>query len=197
MDILLFSPIGVKSRDYKSKYPELAGCKEFESFTGKELGFIWWYANATSPITDLKDEERVKEAIKRSGYNPEPAEYERLVDLNFSERFDIAADKMKSFIPGARFFGWRALKNIFKQYQDIASKQPADFIKKVGSGENATEETDYAAYTRVTSDVIKNMPLLIQRLEEGFGINISDISDEDEEGGVAQFREWHLSKLED
>lgn len=196
MEVLLFSPIGIKNKDYKASYPELGRYSEFEDFRGSELAFVWWYANATSPIIELEREKRVGEALKRSGYNPEPAEYERLLQLQFTERLEVAIERMASFIPGARYFAMKSLKNIFDQYQEIASKKASDFKKKVGSGESATEETDYKAYSDVTGAVIKQMPALIQRLEEGFGIT-TDGASEDEEEGHSLLREWHLQKLDD
>jgi len=195
MKIRLFDPTGLKAVDYKATYPELARTEEFESMRGNELIFVWYYANATSPLIDIKDEsKRVTEAIKASGYNPDPDDYEKLLKLQFPPGIEAAIEKMSSYMPGARYFGWKALKNIFDQYQDIANMTPSDFTKKVGSGDTAETITDYAAYSTVTGTVSKALADLIHRLEEGFGISVTGKVSDSEEESNAILRDWNLNK---
>jgi len=197
MKLRLFDPEGLKPSNYKATYPELTRIKEFEDLIGSELMFVWYYANATSPLREKKltNEKRAEEALKRSGYNPEPDEYERILKLQLSERMERAIDKMESFQPGARYFGWKALKSIFEEYQKIAQMKPSDFVKKSGSGDNMVVETDYAAYTNTTTKVVAALPGLIEKLEEGFGISASGVT-EDEEEGHSILGQWHQKNLE-
>ena len=84
MEIRLFDPTGLRPVDYKATYPEMKRIKEFESIPGTQLIFIWYFANATSPLADIKDKyKRVEAAISRAGYNPEPTEHEKLLKLQF------------------------------------------------------------------------------------------------------------------
>ena len=201
MEIRLFDPTGLRPVDYKATYPEMKRTKEFESIPGIELIFIWYFANATSPLVDITDKhKKVDEAIRRSGYSPGPDEHEKLLKLQFPPHIEAAIEKMSSYLPGARYFGWRALKNIFDQYQDIASRGPESFKKKVGSEENEAGdmvpimEIDYNAYTNTSTKISTAMPGLISSMEEGFGISITGVVSDDEEEGNSQLREWNLNR---
>jgi len=179
MRLRLFNPEGLKAVDYKAAYPELERTPEFEHMKGSELMFVWYYSNATSPLMEIIDrEERVVEALKRSRFNPEPSEYERMLKLQFSEQLEIAIGKMSSYLPGARYLGWKALKAIFDQYQEIASKGTDYFKKTVGTGEDAVDEVDYSAYTNTTTKIVAALPGLIQRMEEGLGISMAGSSED-------------------
>lgn len=182
----LFDPTGVRAQDYKGVYKELERTKEFEAFNGTALIFIWYYANATSPFVELKDEERVVEALKSSGYKPK--DRERFLDLQFGETMEDAIIKMRSFIPGARYFGWKALKNTYQNYLDILDKKADDFIKTTGSGENQVMEVDYGAYATITTKLSAALPGLVAQLEEGFGVTIN--TSEEEEEGHSELRDW-------
>jgi len=177
--IRLFDPTGLKAMDYKSTYPELARTTEFESLSGTELMFVWHYANATSPLIDLDENTRVKEALGRSGFMPSPTEKEKLLKLQFGERLEHAIEKMGTFNPGVRYFGWKSLKTIFSQYQEIAQMSP-------------DELGELDDYVNITTKIAKAMPDLMEKLEEGFGISMS--ATEEEEEGTAMLRDWNLNR---
>lgn len=197
--IRLFDPQGIEAKDYLSTYPELKRTPEFEHFRGVELIFIWYYANQTSPFIGITDKAtRVEEALKRSEFIPNSIEHAKILKLEFSERQEMAIGKMASFIPGARYFGWKSLKSIFDNYQEIAQMSPSDFTKatkaKSGEEESVLEaETDYKAYVDITKSVVAAMPTLITKLEEGFGISATGDSEADEEGS-SRLGEWMLNK---
>ena len=194
MQIRLFDPTGIKPVDYKSKYPELKRTPEFESLRGTELIFVWYFANATSPIVDITDDnKRVKEALHLSALTPEPVEYENILQLNFTERMEAAIEKMGFYQPGARYYGFKSIKAIFDQYQEIAQMGTAAFKKSTGSGEEKTEEVDYNAYTNTTTKISAELPKLIARMEEGFGLTITGASEAEEEG-QSLLRPWNLER---
>jgi len=190
----MFDPEGLKAVDYKSTYPELASISEFEDLGGRELIFVWYYANATSPLLRLEENKRVEEAMKLSGIKLSPEYIERYLKLQFGETLERAIAKMSSFLPGARYLGWQAIKAIFDQYIDIAHAGTSSFTKSVGSGEEKEDVIDYSAYTTTTSKISASLPNLIARLEEGFGISTSLTSGEDEDESTSIFREWVLNK---
>jgi hypothetical protein len=103
MKITLFDPTGIKPDDYRHKYPELDRASEFAELPARALIFVWFYANPTSPLVlDIQDEyERVKEALKKSGFNPSKIERERMENLQFDDKFATAIKKMGSFDPGS------------------------------------------------------------------------------------------------
>lgn len=186
----IFDPTGIKAQDYKVKYPELGRTPEFEGLTGTELIFVWYYANATSQFIDLKEEKRVVEALKESGLLP--PNKEKFLDLQFGETLESAIEKMSSYIPGARYYAWKAIKNTYQNYIDILSMGPGDFTKSSGKGEDAITETDFNAYSNITTKITEALPGLIERLEEGFGVTIN--ASEEEEEGSAILRNWHQDR---
>ena len=194
--IRLFDPEGLKAVEYKSTYPELGETKEFESFPGKELIFVWYYANATSPLINIKDDKkRVGEALRFSGYNPDPAERETLLNRNFTERVEAAINKMGSYQPGVRYLGWKMLKNIFDQYNELVNDGVAGFTKVLKNGDSIETVLDISTWVTLSKQIAVAMPDLIKRIEEGFGVSVSGISSEEEEGS-SMHREWNLNLQE-
>ena len=183
--------MGLKAQDYKSTYPELARTSEFDPLNGTEMIFVWYFANLTSPHIDLPKDARVIEALASSGYKP--GDKEKFLDLQFGEKLEYAINKMASFIPGARYFGWKATKNTYQNYLDILNKVPEDFVKTVGAGKDATTETDYNTYTTVTTRISSALPDLIARLEEGFGVSLSTSEEEEEESSM--IRDWAQNRI--
>lgn len=188
----LFDPMGLKPQDYKNKYPELETTPEFESLSGTELIFVWYFANATSPIIDILDKDkRVVEALDKSGYMP--ANKEQFLKLRFGEKMEQAIMKMSSFIPGARYFAWKAIKNTYRNYIEILNRDPSEFTKAVGKGEDVITEEDLGTYTNITTKITAALPDLINQLEEGFGVTIN--ASEEEEEGSSILRNWHQDRL--
>lgn len=191
--IKIFDPEGIKPSKYKTAYPELDRTPEFEGFRGEELMFFWYFANKTSPIIDVSEEKRVEEAIKLSGLHVEPDVFESMVALNFSEDQQRAINKMSSYLPGPRYFAWKASRNLFKQYQEIANMEATEFTKTEGRGEDARIVTDYEKYINVTSKAAAAFDGLIKNLEEGFGTNKEEMSEEEEQG-ANYLRFWHENR---
>ena len=186
----LFDPTGLKAKDYKAKYPELGRTEEFEELSGTELIFVWYYANATSPIITMEDDKRVEEALVQSGYMV--ASKEKFLNLQFGEKLDKAIEKMASFIPGARYFGLKALRNTYDNYIDVLGRSTDQFTKVVGKGDDSYSEEDLTAYSNITAKMTAALPELIAKLEEGFGVSISSSEDDDE--GTALFRNWQQDR---
>lgn len=182
----LFDPTGIKSQDYKATYPELEKTAEFEPLTGAELMFVWYYANATSPFIEMKEEGRVIEALSSSGFKP--IDKEKFLDIQFGERLEDAIIKMRSFIPGARYFGWKSIKNTYQNYLEILDKKAEEFVKTTGSGENVVTEIDYGTYANISTKLSAALPGLVAQLEEGFGVTLT--ASEEEEEGRAELRDW-------
>ena len=197
MIVRLFDPEGIDPRNYKTMYSELAETPEFESFGGRELLFIWYYANPTSPIIDMKNSERVQEAFKLSGWKPAPAEKERLLKMSFTDKMEKAIETMGNYEPGARYVAWMMVKKMFDEYQKMVTEGKTYFTQdKFDKEGNKTGEVfDHRAYVAATKDIQVQLPSLIDKLEKGFGISIikKDESDEELEGGT-MIRMWNQTK---
>lgn len=186
----LFDPTGIKAKDYKSNYPELARTPEFEALSGAHLMFVWYYANATSPFIDLGKEERVERALDRSGYVP--ANVEHFLNLQFGESTERAIEKMASFIPGLRYMAWKALKNTFENYTEILNRSSDEFAKIVKDGKESYAEVDFNTYSNVTTRLTAAMPDLVSKLEEGYGVVLT--SSEEEEESHDYIRDWNQNR---
>jgi len=199
MTIRIFDPTSIKPEDYRHRYPELERTAEFAELHAKALIFVWWYANQTSPLVIYThdDYERVSEALKRSGYNPSKTEKDRLLSLQFDSQMATAIQKMASFDPGARFFAYKMIKNIYDHYQKIIDMGPEAFevTTRQGKGDDAieTKETDYKRYVDVSAKISDELPGLLTKLEEGFAI-VNIEGDEIVEDEASAMRDWHMKR---
>jgi hypothetical protein len=199
MNIRIFDPAGIKPEDYKFRYPEIDRAPEFANLNVRALIFTWWYANATSELVLYVPDpyERVKEALRRSGYNPTKTEKEKILSLQFDSDLAAAIKKMASFDPGARYKAYVMIKNIYDHYETLINLGPEAFkiTTKVGRGEDAVEtsEIDYKKYVDVSAKISEELPGLLTKMEEGFAI--VDVSGaaviEDESSSM---RDWHMKK---
>jgi len=198
MIVRLFNPDGIDPRSYKTTYQELAETPEFTTFSGKQLIFIWYYANPTSPIIDIKDnKERAEQALKISQYTPERSRKERILSLNFDDDMEKAIDAMGSYEPGARYISWMLVKKVFEEYTEMVNDGKEAFtIKKFDSeGAEVGEVFDHRGYVGATKDIVLQLPILIDKLEKGFGISVVKKGESDEDlEGAEMIRMWNQSK---
>jgi hypothetical protein len=196
MKISLFDPRGIKAENYRSRYPELDRVPEFSDLLSKALIFVWWYANPTSPLViGIPDDyERVQEALRMSTYTPSKTEKENILKLQFNSSMAVAIKKMSEFDPGARYKGYKMIKTIFDHYEKLIEQGPDAFIATEGSGNKAVTYIDYPRYVTTSAKIAEEIPSLLAKLEEGFGI--VDISGKQKDGdeGASSIRDWHMSK---
>lgn len=198
MIVRLFDPEGVDPRNYKTQYPELMDTPEFETLGGRQLMFIWYYANPTSPLIDIRDnKQRAEEALKLSQYKPDEAKKKRLLSLNFDDVTERAIEVMGSFEPGARYVSWMMIKKIFDEYQKMVNGGKEFFTEEKfdKEGLKVGEVFDHRGYVSSTKEIALQLPNLIDKLEKGFGVSIvkKDDSDEELDGGI-NIRMWNQSK---
>jgi hypothetical protein len=199
MNITIFDPRGIKADDYRHRFPEIERCPQFDNLPSRQLIFIWWYANQSSPLVlDEHDNyERVKEALARSGFNPGKNEKERLLSLQFDSATAVAIKRMSEFDPGARFKSYLMVKKIFDQYQTILDMGPTAFqeVTTKGEGDKATTTTeiDYKKYVDISAKITGELSSLLAKLEEGFAV--VNISGEDvKEDESTALRDWQMKK---
>jgi hypothetical protein len=194
--IKLFNPEGVKPDDYRHKFPELERTEEFNELSAQALIFVWYYSNPTSELVIgiPDDNERVVEALKKSKYNPSKAERENIVRLQFDTSMAEAIKKMSNFDPGIRFKSYKMIANIFNHYEALIEKGPDAFVTTEGRGDNKVEYIDHARYVTTSARIAEEIPSLLAKLEEGFGIIDITGNEVIEEGGVSSLRDWHRGR---
>lgn len=202
MKIRIFDPAKIKVDDYRHKYPELDRTSEFIDLTSRALIFIWWYANATSPLVlDIEDDyERAAQALKQSGYNPTKNERENILRLQFDTPMAVAIKKMASFDPGIRFRSYKIVRTVFNEYEKLIKRGPVNVPETAEDNEVITEKSADKSpyfvdrYVVTSTRIVEALPNLIAKLEEGFGI--VDISGEkqEEDIGASTMRDWHMGK---
>jgi hypothetical protein len=194
--IRLFDPTGLKPDDYRHRYPELEREPVFAELSASALIFVWWYINQSSPLVmEIPDDyERVAEALKRSKYNPSKAERENILRLQFDTGMAEAIKKMSEYLPSMRYQSYKMIANIFNHYQDVIKQGPTAFVTTEGRGDNKVEYTDYARYVTTSARIAEEIPNLLVRLEEGFGILNIQGEEIVEEGGASSLREWQRAK---
>lgn len=202
MIVRLFDPQGIDPRDYKGRYSELEDTPEFAEVNGRKLIFIWWYANPTSPIIGIVDnKDRAKEAIKLSQWRPSKTEKSKLEEAVFDDATDKAIDRMGSFEPGARYISWMLVKDMFDQYQTILEGGMENFTKTIFDKEGkdtGKKIVDYKGYVSTTKDITEQLPILIDKLEKGFGISVIKKGTGDTEfEEQSLIRSWNLDKQRD
>lgn len=194
--VRLFDPTGIKPDDYRHRYPELERTSEFTNLNVRALLFVWWYANPTSELVKEYPDtyERVQAALERSKYNPSKAERENILRCQFDTEMAAAIKKMSSYDPGARFRGYMMIKSIFDHYETIIREGPNKFITTEGKGENRVDTVDYPKYVTTSAKIAEEIPGLLSKLEEGFGVLDSkgDTVDSAEESSA--LHDWHRNK---
>lgn len=202
MKIRIFDPVGIKADDYRHRYPEIDRTPEFTDLSSRILIFIWWYANATSPLVlDIMDDyQRVAEALKQSGFNPNKVEKENILRLQFDTPMAVAIKKMASFDPGIRFRSYKIVRTVFNEYEKLIKRGPVNVPETSEEGEvvieKGADKSPYFVdrYVITSSRIVEALPNLIAKLEEGFGIVDITGEQKDEDGGISSLRDWHMGK---
>lgn len=180
----IFDPFKVRPEDYRNRYPELKRISEFELLSATELICIWYYANPTSDIIGVEnDMERMSEALKLSNYTPPKAIINDILTLRFPEKFAIAIDRMKRFEPDIRMKARIMVEKIIGSYEGMCD--PQNF-------KDDNNDIDRKKYVETTVKIAQELPTLIAKLEEGFGV--SELSDDESEQGTAFNRDWYINK---
>lgn len=182
--ITIFDPRGIDPAKYKKTYPELGKIEEFRPLNGKEMQFIWFFANKTSPFitTNVPPEARVELALKRSGMLEDLPEkvLSNYQDLIFPEHLNVAIKKMAEFNPEVRNSANAILIEMFKNMNEM--KDLKNFKDKEGN-------YDMTAYANAVKNTSITLSSLVRQIEEGFGVKDVDevLSEEDGNDLVSRF----------
>lgn len=177
----IFDPHKIRSADYRSRYPELKRIKEFEAITAVELMTIWYYANPTSDLLVIEDPNvRIAEALKVAKYNPSKAVRGELLKLNFDDKWATAIERMSQVEPDIRDKARKMIEMILDNYEGLCDK--AEY-------ENEEGEVDVSKFVTATTKIAQELPSLINKMEEGFGVSHRD--EDDDENSIGFDREYY------
>ncbi len=158
-DYFVFLP---SKRDMKTDYPELARVIEFKDLTNKEMVFVWFHSNQTSPYFEMEAKHKTALSIKEAwGDKLTREDIDAYLDGNFPEKIRLALERMKKYKPSVRMKALMMQEKTMADYQIILAKNISGLEPKAQSD-----------YIDMINKINKALPELINSIEEGFGIKI-------------------------
>lgn len=172
-------------REMKLDYPELVEYPEFENLKDKQLKFVWYVANRTSPIIGYKPEKRIAKAIELVYKDKDMPFHEQWRKGEFPDDIKTAVDRMAHIKPDVRLEAKFTIMRIFDQHQKMTV-----LGEKELDGMDADEKKKY---TELSIKIASEMSNMVQLMEKGFGVktkkkekrkvveaSLSDVMDEDQ-----------------
>jgi hypothetical protein len=160
---MLFEPT---SQNLKAEYPELDAIEEFSQLTQNEMLFVWFMENPDSPLKNTKPFGAKVDACIGKSYklrgegSLSVKDIERLQSGQFPDEISRALDRMKRFSPERRKQAKQMVDKVFEKFQNIINTPPTDLLI------DTTVQKNYIDNAIKITDAL---PVLIQRIEEGFG----------------------------
>lgn len=162
--IKLFNP--TKDKDLRIDYPELAEMDEFKNLEPSMVKFCWYVGNRTSPLYNLKREDKVLKALSilfPRGYERIPQARE-LAEGNFSEDIVRGIERMTIFNPENRLKAMLISDYTFNQLQQLIYVD--DKVLKM------MDFDEKKKYSDLLIKVQSSLPDIIKNLESGFGVKV-------------------------
>ena len=171
-DFFIFYP---SKKSMKTEYEELDDVVEFKDLSNRELVFVWWYANQTSPYFDIKDLKHKTALCIREAFGSKLSkeDIDSFVEGNFPERISLAIPVMKRFSPSVRMKAKMMKEKIMSDYMQLLSVNVKDLDEKAVKA--------YVDMTKIISPALKE---LVADIENSFGVKIKNgkqLSSEDNE----------------
>jgi len=170
VDLTLFEPTVADMRD---DYPELKEFEEFKNLSSRDLRFIWFVANKTSPL--VKDpnyknqKKRIKAAVAKVYKNSlDTMKIDSLLKGQIDPIMARAMVVMTKFNPSARLLGRMSLEIIFERYQRLLMTKAEEII----------DLEDKKKFAEMLKKVEEGLPRVIAQLEHGFGIKVTNRGEE-------------------
>lgn len=162
---------GFTGEDLRITYPEISEYEELKRLTKKELIFVWYYSNKTSPYHTIENAtKKVVKCIQILKDDISEDDLERYLDLKFPAHIQNAINVMGNFDPKLRSVG----KTVTGQILDNIRKAVSEDV------DNYTEAGDKKSFIDMCINIGKNLPDLIKSLESGFGISNTKVKEIEE-----------------
>lgn len=160
-DYYIFLPT---NKDMKAEYPELNTIEEFYTLRNKELAFVWYMKNPTSPLLNWRDEEKIPEALRLSGLHAglSAIELDNYKNDKFPGHIQIAMVRMAKFKPSSRMQGKIMYETMLSNLEKMVG-----IDNEVLSKMELSAKKEYSSLVKNINDVL---PDLVSKIEEGFGV---------------------------
>lgn len=195
--IILFGPKTGKS--LLRLYPELAEDKTFSILSQEDLNFAWYVGNPSSPIDDDTDEYVRYRMAAGICVNTSEEKKKKFASGAFPDEVKSAINKMKTYSPDARALAKKMTQQAFNNFQKLLDVNvEKDFLvtRKIGRGEDAEEITEMdwtgrKSYVDSATKIISELPDLVKKMEEGYGIQSTDKKGKEEvrKSGIDRFHD--------
>lgn len=149
-------------QDLRVEYEELNDVEEFNELTSKEMVFVWYYANQTSPYYSIPVKERVVKCLEILKDDLSGTQLDEYFNLNFPTHIASAIEVMETFNPKLRTEAKSITEKIFKNIKRIVD---VDVV-------SITDMEEKKKYIAISMDVIKSMPELVRQMERGYGVKV-------------------------
>ena len=160
--------------EMQQQYPELKAEKAFKTLTNSQLMFVWYYANKTSPFRDLPDHKKINQAWMSSGFDAGNKNHLKLKHMNkWPDHIEKAMEKMAEYNPDLRFQANIATANIFNNMKLLIATNESELKLK--------EPNHQKQYMDMVIGISKEMPNIIKKLEEGYGITTGKVKVKNQE----------------
>ena len=163
-------------RDLRIQYPELRSIPEFKKLKGsKEMLFVWYWANATSPLNDdsqenLSYKQRIDKCLELSGWKPSGEIIKQMYEDSWPDEVKFACARMEKFETEVRNRSRIVIKKILANFEKLADVSEDEFVKV--DPESQIKSIDFGArkqYVDYAQKIAEALPGLIKNVEEGFG----------------------------
>lgn len=195
MEITSFYP--KTGRDLRIQYPELQSIPEFKKLGAGEMLFVWYWANATSPLNDdsqenLNYKQRIDKCLDLSKWKPSGEIVKQMYEDSWPDEVKIACSRMEVFEVAIRNKARIVIKKILANFEKLADVSEDQFIKfDEQTGQKAIDFAARNQYVNYSTKIAEALPGLIKNAEEGFGTD-------DGEGqlgtGKKAIDKWHDAK---
>lgn len=199
--ILLYGPKTGKS--LLRLYPELKDEKVFKDLSLEDLNFVWYVGNPTSPIdSDVDTETKYRMAASVCIKTSEDKK-KRYASGNLPDEIKSAINKMETYSPDARMMAKKMTQQAFHNFQKLLNVDvEKDFLvtRKIGKGENVEEITEMdwtgrKSYVDSATKIIAELPELVKKMEEGYGLTGTESKGKTEQRQTA-IQRFHNTKRE-
>lgn len=162
--IKLFEP---SDRDMKLEYPELAETEEFVNLSAREMKFVWYYANSTSPISHYSNAKRLEKSISLAYQSfSDRKELDDVKKGKFYPELKDAIKRMESYNISYRLRARMNNEHIFDNLTSMTMKSNSDLEQM--------EIDDQKKYADLCIKVSKEMIDIIRNIENS-GIKKEEI----------------------
>lgn len=163
VDLTLFEPT---ARELTEDYPELVKIKEFKPLSGRDLKFVWYVANRTSPLVKQFEDEKMR-IVKAVDLVYKGSLNEKKIKALKKGKFDasmMAALKVMSRLnPSIRFLARMSLEIIFERYQRMLMVSDNEIV----------DIEDKKRFVSMMKMVSEEIPSIVAQLEGGFGVRVT------------------------